>query len=179
MAVLWHAPELVSDAERTASLVQALEGAEIYGGLTQTLRQIESFHPPEIVAALLRGVLTRAGGNAVHFVAMIMFIHGKAKSSFDWDQRPFFLEFSLPDGANAARSSAIFAQGLAWRRSPTCNRAAALFRQPRDLKQHEKSALRAAVAVFRVELLVERVVARAIAATAQRHRRDAEADRYV
>ncbi|MEO5958049.1 MAG: hypothetical protein ABIZ49_14490, partial [Opitutaceae bacterium] len=97
LAVAEYAPGLISEAERTAALVSALEGADNYGGLTQALLQVESFHPPEIVAALLRGVLTRPGGNAVHFAAMLMFIHGKAKTAFDWDQRPFFLEFNTED----------------------------------------------------------------------------------
>ncbi|MBL9199769.1 MAG: hypothetical protein JNL39_04640 [Opitutaceae bacterium] len=97
-AVLRHAPRLVSDAERTAALVAALEGSDTYGGLTQALAQVEEFHPPAIVDALLRGVLTRTDGPPVHFAAMLMFIHGKAKSAFDWDRRPFFLEFNTDDG---------------------------------------------------------------------------------
>lgn len=99
IAVLQHAPALITDAERTAALVEALEGSDTYGGLTQALLQIETYHPPEIVAALLRGVLTRTHGPPVHFAAMLMFIHGKAKTAFDWEQRPFFLEFHTPDGA--------------------------------------------------------------------------------
>ncbi len=98
-AVLTHAPHLVSDAERTATLVAALEGSDTYGGLTQALLQVEEFHPPRIIDALLRGVLTRSEGPPVHFAAMLMFVHGRAKSAFDWDQRPFFLEFNTDDGA--------------------------------------------------------------------------------
>ncbi len=97
-AVLQHAPALVSEAERTAALVAALEGSDTYGGLTQALLQIESFHPPQIVDALLRGVLNRTDGPPVHFAAMLMFIHGKAKTAFDWDLRPFFLEFRTDGG---------------------------------------------------------------------------------
>lgn len=94
MAVARHAPGLVPADERSATLVAALEGAEFYGGLTQALAQVEDFHPPEIVDALFRGALVRDGGTAVHFAAMLMFLHGKAKTSFDWDQRPFFLRFN-------------------------------------------------------------------------------------
>jgi hypothetical protein len=98
-AVLSHAPALVSEAERIATLVSALEGSDTYGGLTKALLQIEEFHPPQIVDALLRGVLHRTDGPPVHFAAMLMFIHGQAKSAFDWDQRPFFLEFNTDNGA--------------------------------------------------------------------------------
>lgn len=93
-AIARHAPGLVAADERTATLVAALEGAEFYGGLTQALAQVEEFHPPKIVDALFRGALVRDGGTAVHFAAMLIFLHGKAKSSFDWDQRPFFLRFN-------------------------------------------------------------------------------------
>lgn len=87
----------ISEAERTASLVRALETAEFYGGLTQTLGQVEEFHPPVIVDALLRGALGREGGVACHFAAMLMFVYGRAESAFDWDQRPFFLRFNTED----------------------------------------------------------------------------------
>lgn len=99
MAVAEYAPHLVTDTERTASLVQALEGGEIYGGLTQALLQVEEFHPPEVIAALFRGVWSRGGGTAVHFAAMLLFLHGQAESSLDWKQRPFFLRFNTDDRA--------------------------------------------------------------------------------
>jgi len=28
---------------------------------------------------------------------MLLFVHGQADSSFDWDQRPFFLKFNTAD----------------------------------------------------------------------------------
>ena len=93
LAILDAAPDLIPEGERIAVLVEALEGSDSYGGLTQALLQIESFHPPQVIDALLRGVLTR-GENAVHFAAMLMFLHGKASSPFDWNLRPFFLKFN-------------------------------------------------------------------------------------
>jgi hypothetical protein len=104
-AVIDYAPDLVSEEERVATLVAALEQSEIYGGLTQALLQIEEFHPPKIIDALFRGVLARDGAAAVHFSAMLMFLHGKAETSFDWDQRPFFLKFHTE--VNAERQSAF------------------------------------------------------------------------
>jgi hypothetical protein len=102
-AVADYAPHLVSDDERTASLVAALEHAELYEGLSQALDQVESFHPPRIIDALFRGLLKRDGGTAVHFAAMLTFLHGKASTAFDWDQRPFFLQFHTKNGADRRR----------------------------------------------------------------------------
>ena len=98
-AVAAYAPHLVPDDNRTAALVAAIEQAGLYEGLSQALDQIESFHPPRVVEALFRGLLQQQGENAVHFAAMLMFIHGQADSAFDWDQRPFFLQFHTEDRA--------------------------------------------------------------------------------
>ncbi len=88
-----------ADDDREAVLIDALEHAGVYGGLTQALDQIEQFHPPAIIDALLRCSLAREGEVAVHFAAMLFFLFGKAKSSFDWDHRPFFLRFHTEDKA--------------------------------------------------------------------------------
>jgi hypothetical protein len=101
-AVARYAPELMTDAKRTAMLVRALERAETFAGLTPTLLEVAQFHPPKVVRALLRGVLNRDGGTAVHLAAMVMFIHGKAKAPFDWELRPFFLRFHTEDPGERA-----------------------------------------------------------------------------
>lgn len=97
MAVLTHAPQLVSKSDRITALVTTLEKASLYSGLSEALRHIEQFHPREIVNALLRGLMERDGGTACQFAAMLYFIHGKASSAFDWDHRPFFLRFNTAD----------------------------------------------------------------------------------
>lgn len=96
-AVMRAAPELVSDGRRTASLVAALETAEVYGGLTQALLEVEEFHPPQVVDALFRGVLNRDGATAGHFAAMLMYLHGKTEEPYDFELRPFFLQFQDGD----------------------------------------------------------------------------------
>jgi hypothetical protein len=82
-----------NEQDRESVLIDALEHADLYGGLTQALDQVEQFHPPGIVDSLFRCTLNRDGEIAVHFAAMLMFLHGKSSSSFDWDNRPFFLRF--------------------------------------------------------------------------------------
>lgn len=104
MAVHSHAPELMTESQKTASLVQALEQADTSGGLTQALLQVETFHPPEVMTALLRGLMDHDGGTACHFAAMLYFLHGKSASAFDWNHRPFFLRFNTPDLAEREKA---------------------------------------------------------------------------
>ena len=93
LAVMQHAPGLPSYEQRVATLVAALETAELFGGLSQALDEVPAFHPPPVLGALFRGALDRGGDVAVHFAAMLTFLHGKADEPFDWEQRPFFLRF--------------------------------------------------------------------------------------
>jgi hypothetical protein len=97
LAVVRYAPQLVGGAARVRSLVQALETAHLFGGLSQALDEAAEFHPPEVVDALLRGALERDGEAAVLFAAMLMFVGGQAREAFDWEQRPFFLRFDTAD----------------------------------------------------------------------------------
>lgn len=92
-AVLRHAPEVASREERIAALVSALGSAEVFGGLTQALLEVEEFHPPEIVDVLFRGVLERDVAVAGEFAAMLLYLHGQAESAYDLAQRPFLLRF--------------------------------------------------------------------------------------
>jgi hypothetical protein len=94
MAVLRFAPELVNDELRTKLIVEALKSAIFYYGLRQTLDIIEKYHPKEVVRELFHGLLKREGDVAVHFAAMLFYIHGKAETSFDWEKRAFFLKFN-------------------------------------------------------------------------------------
>ncbi len=96
VAVLSHAPHLVSDAVRTRVLIFALESGSFFGGLTAALSQVQDFHPPEIIDTLFRGALEKTGDGPAHFAAMLMFLHGKAQEPFEWEQRPLFLRFNTP-----------------------------------------------------------------------------------
>jgi hypothetical protein len=97
MAILEHAPQLVSLEERTELLVAALQSADFYHGLSQALHQVERFHPPVIIETLLNCLLDRESGILVQFAGMLMYLHGKADVPFDWEQRPFFLRFNTSD----------------------------------------------------------------------------------
>lgn len=93
-AILDHGAALFEDRERAAVLIGLVRDAAIGDGLTRTLGEIEHFHPPPVIEALLRAILEREGAIAVHFAAMAMFLHAKAAEPFDDAQRPFFLRFA-------------------------------------------------------------------------------------
>ncbi|HEX5011069.1 MAG TPA: hypothetical protein VFY71_11780 [Planctomycetota bacterium] len=93
LAVMQHAPGLATQEQRVANLVAALRTAELFGGLSQALDEVPDFHPPPVLDALFHGALERAGDVAVHFAAMLTFLHGQAAEPFHWAQRPFFLRF--------------------------------------------------------------------------------------
>ncbi|MCP4041096.1 MAG: hypothetical protein GY731_03940 [Gammaproteobacteria bacterium] len=105
LAVARHAPDLLDEAERAALIVRGLERATVYAGLTQALSQAEDCHPAPVIETLLHGAVRRSGDVAVHFAAMLMFLHGQAETAFDMDQRPFFLTFNTQDPT--ARASAF------------------------------------------------------------------------
>jgi len=94
MAVLRYAPELVNDSLRTKLIVKALKSASFFYGLRQTLHLVEKYHPEEVIRELFHGTLNREGGVAVHFAAMLFYIYGKAETSFDPENRAFFLKFN-------------------------------------------------------------------------------------
>jgi hypothetical protein len=82
LAVLRHAGDLVDEEERTAALVRALEESSWYGGLSQALDAATEHHPPAVVVALWRGLRARDGEAAVHFAALLAFLHGRAAEPF-------------------------------------------------------------------------------------------------
>ena len=92
-----HAGDKVKPADREAFLLKALKTCTAFDGLTEALDEAEEFHPPSVIDALVRGALNRDGETAVHFAAILFFLHGKAKEQFDWDHRPFFLRFNTDD----------------------------------------------------------------------------------
>jgi hypothetical protein len=98
-AVIAHAPELVSGEERLASLLRGIAEATSFHGLDAVLSEASAFHPAPVVDALLRAALHRPGEVAVHFAALLYFIHGRPDEPFDWDHRPFFLRFNTEDRA--------------------------------------------------------------------------------
>lgn len=92
-----YVPEEVDPAERERLLIQSLENDELLlDNLGTSIDEAAEFHPPGVIDALFRGALNRQEA-AVHFAALLMYLHGKAAEPFDWSQRPFFLRFNTSD----------------------------------------------------------------------------------
>jgi hypothetical protein len=94
VAVTRFAPTLVTDYERSQSIIEALQRADIFGGLSQVLDDIEEFHPPEVEEALIIGLLNRKGDVAVLFAGMLFYLFGESKEPFDMNQRASFIRFN-------------------------------------------------------------------------------------
>ena len=94
VAVTRFAPNLVTSSERSKSIINALQHAEVFSGLSQVLDDIEDYHPIGVKEALTQGLLSRKGDVAVLFAAMLFYLYGKADEPFDMELRPFFLRFN-------------------------------------------------------------------------------------
>ena len=97
VAVTRFAPDLVTDNERTQSVIDALHNTEIFGGLSQVLAEVERYHPEEVKEALIKELLNRKGDVAAVFAAILFYLFGEAEEPFDMKQRPFFLRFNTED----------------------------------------------------------------------------------
>jgi hypothetical protein len=97
IAVARFAPDLITEKERSKSLIDALENTEIFSGFSNVLDEVERFHPEEVKDALIKGLLNRRGDVAVLIAGMLFYLFGQAKEPFDWKQRPFFLRFNTED----------------------------------------------------------------------------------
>lgn len=92
-----HATSLFTDEERTAVLVAALRDISPSPSLTQVMLEVQDFHPPAVIDALLEGTRTHDGPTAGSFAMMLLFIHDKATSPYDFSVRPFTLRFQTND----------------------------------------------------------------------------------
>ena len=93
-AVARYIPDLIDVDERLAELLQRIAECDVYRGLSFTLEQIETCHPPLVVQAMLHRIQRDPGAVAVHFAALLLYLHGASAEPFDWEQRPFVLRFN-------------------------------------------------------------------------------------
>ena len=99
-AVARLAPQLIPTNEQLSELLRRIDECDAYKGLDLTLQQIELHHPLPVIQAMLQRVAREPGVVAVHYAALLLYLHGKATSAFDWEQRPFFLRFNPGDEAD-------------------------------------------------------------------------------
>lgn len=92
-----HAVELAEYDDPAAAIVAELETAQWFEGLGPALDLAAENPAPAVIDALWRGLETRSGDVAVHFAALLAYLHGLASEPFDFEQRPFFLTFNTDD----------------------------------------------------------------------------------
>lgn len=97
VAFLSHAPALFREEEHTDVLAAVLREESAREALGQAMLLVETHHPPAVVRALLDGVRTRDAATAGEFAMMLLFLHGRADSLYDMEQRPFLLRFQDED----------------------------------------------------------------------------------
>jgi predicted nucleic acid-binding protein len=61
VAVTRYSPKLVTNSERNQSVIEALQHAKIFGGLSQVIDDIEVYHPAEVKEEFIKGLLSREG----------------------------------------------------------------------------------------------------------------------
>ena len=97
LAVLRHAPHLVDAWSKLETMLNAVDTAESFEGLVETLDMLETYHPPELVDALFHKLLDRSGEIAYSFATALAVIHGKLPNRYDWSLRPQLLKFNTND----------------------------------------------------------------------------------
>jgi hypothetical protein len=85
------------EPDREAAIVEGLATSTVMDGLTTALDLEAEYRTPKVMDALFLAALRVDHVMAVHAAALLLFLHGKAKEAFDWDRRPFFLQFGDDD----------------------------------------------------------------------------------
>ena len=81
-------------------IVDALRHSAFGSGLSQALELTTRFPSEAIERTLLHGARCAGDdeGKAIHFTALLLFLHGKAAEPFDQTQQPFFQRFHAAPG---------------------------------------------------------------------------------
>jgi hypothetical protein len=94
MAITDYAADLITEEQRSAAIIATVREALLTRGLHLALRQIVTFHPPEIIDELLRATVEREGSAAMHCAAYLLVLNGKAKAVFEDEHRTFLNRFA-------------------------------------------------------------------------------------
>lgn len=103
LALAVHAAGHFTEEELCGILLPALRESGIHDGLVQALLVVEDFHPAPVMRALLEGARDREGPVAAEFATMLLYLHGKIESLYDFSERPFLLRFHDEDRGTAYR----------------------------------------------------------------------------
>jgi len=94
VAILRDARHVVPADRLVPEVVRLVDECDLGSGMTHVLTLVEDVHPPEVVDALLRGTLDQERSVPVHYAAMLLYLHGQSSEPFDWEVRPFVLQFT-------------------------------------------------------------------------------------
>ena len=84
--------------EREAQAISAIERAAAMSGIGHAVELAEECNTPHVRRAVLNQARTGNDSTTrVHMAALLYFLCGKSKESFDWDHRPYFLRFGESD----------------------------------------------------------------------------------
>lgn len=89
--------KLLGESQFEALVVESLAEATILNGMTRALGLAQKHPTPAVLKQLFA---CAEGGNEdirCHAAALLHYLFGFAKSSFDWDKRPFYLRFASDD----------------------------------------------------------------------------------
>jgi len=89
--------ELGEDANLEGTIIEGLRHTGLFGGLSQALDMTEDHPSPRIREALLDLALNGNEEQRIHCAALALYLGGKAEEAFDWNHRPFFLQFGDED----------------------------------------------------------------------------------
>src|SRR5262245_8660141 len=79
------------------AIVHGLRETTLYGGLSRALDLAEEYPSQQIREALLDLALNGDEQQRIHCAALALYLGGKADEAFDWNHRPFFLQFGDSD----------------------------------------------------------------------------------
>jgi hypothetical protein len=96
-----HAAEQLAKMDESENLenviVEALRNSTLWSGLSKAVDMAQEHPSPRIRETLLDLALNGNQDQRIHCAALALYLGGKAKEAFDWDDRPFFLKFGDDD----------------------------------------------------------------------------------
>ena len=99
LALMKRAPALIDQDAQSASVAERLENASWADDLSDAIDLAADLPTAPVIEALWRGLERRDGDVAVHFAALLAYLHGLAQQPFDLAMRPFFLTFNTENSA--------------------------------------------------------------------------------
>jgi HEAT repeat protein len=88
-----HLAEMGEPEHLESAIIQSLRTARAMEGLSKAIDMAEGHPSPSIQETLLDLALNGDEDQRIHCAALALYLGGKAEEAFDWNHRPFFLQF--------------------------------------------------------------------------------------